>query len=144
MNPSLVLRPPLTPTASPPTVALVPLRVEPLRRTQSNTRADKYLDLAISLTTYFQAPLPLLNLDSYLLSAEMSTHTYKFNVKMSCGGCSGAVSRALTKAEAVGDGNFEVDLEEQKVVVRSAADYETVRSIISKTGKEVISGETLP
>jgi len=73
----------------------------------------------------------------------MSTHTYKFNVKMSCGGCSGAVSRALTKAEAVGEGNFEVDLAEQKVVVHSAADYDTVHSIISKTGKEVVSGETV-
>jgi len=38
---------------------------------------------------------------------------------------------------AVGEGNFEVDLAEQKVVVHSAADYDTVRSIISKTGKEV-------
>lgn len=29
----------------------------------------------------------------------MSTHTYKFNVSMSCNGCSGAVDRVLKKLE---------------------------------------------
>jgi copper chaperone CopZ len=29
----------------------------------------------------------------------MSTHTYKFNVAMSCGGCSGAVERVLKKLD---------------------------------------------
>jgi hypothetical protein len=28
-----------------------------------------------------------------------NTHTYKFNVSMSCGGCSGAVNRVLGKLE---------------------------------------------
>jgi copper chaperone len=32
----------------------------------------------------------------------MSTHTYKFNIGMSCGGCSGAVERVLKKL----DGEF--------------------------------------
>jgi len=32
------------------------------------------------------------------MSAE---HTYKFNVSMSCGGCSGAVNRVLGKLEGV-------------------------------------------
>jgi copper chaperone len=27
------------------------------------------------------------------------THTYKFNVAMSCGGCSGAIERVLKKLE---------------------------------------------
>jgi copper chaperone CopZ len=29
----------------------------------------------------------------------MSTHTYKFNIGMSCGGCSGAVERVLKKLD---------------------------------------------
>ncbi|KAK9801095.1 putative Metal homeostasis factor atx1 [Seiridium cardinale] len=32
-------------------------------------------------------------------------HTYKFNVSMSCGGCSGAVDRVLKKLDAVGSGS---------------------------------------
>jgi copper chaperone CopZ len=31
----------------------------------------------------------------------MSDHTYKFNVAMSCGGCSGAVDRVLKKLEGM-------------------------------------------
>lgn len=29
----------------------------------------------------------------------MSTHTYEFNVTMTCGGCSGAIDRVLKKLE---------------------------------------------
>lgn len=29
----------------------------------------------------------------------MADHTYKFNVSMSCGGCSGAVDRVLKRLE---------------------------------------------
>lgn len=31
--------------------------------------------------------------------ADAAQHTYKFNVSMSCGGCSGAVDRVLKKLE---------------------------------------------
>lgn len=31
----------------------------------------------------------------------MSTHTYKFNIGMSCGGCSGAVERVLKKLDGI-------------------------------------------
>ena len=30
-----------------------------------------------------------------------TTHTYKFNISMSCGGCSGAVDRVLKKLEGM-------------------------------------------
>lgn len=36
------------------------------------------------------------------LIAEEGEHTYKFNISMSCGGCSGAVDRVLKKL----DGEF--------------------------------------
>lgn len=31
----------------------------------------------------------------------MSEHTYKFNVSMSCGGCSGAVDRVLKRLDGM-------------------------------------------
>ncbi|KAI1820927.1 iron copper transporter [Xylaria intraflava] len=68
-------------------------------------------------------------------------HTYKFNVTMSCGGCSGAVNRVLGKLEGVE--SYDVSLEKQEAVVVASAglDYETVLKTIKKTGKKVNSGE---
>ncbi|EJD54263.1 copper chaperone taha [Auricularia subglabra TFB-10046 SS5] len=71
----------------------------------------------------------------------MSSHTYKFNVKMTCGGCSGAVTRALQKTEGVD--SFDVSLEKQEVVVNTGLPYDAVLERIKKTGKEVLSGETV-
>jgi len=72
------------------------------------------------------------------MSAE---HTYKFNVSMSCGGCSGAVDRVLKKLDGVK--SYEVSLESQTatIVAEPSLDYETVLKTISKTGKKVNSGE---
>ncbi|CAF9910866.1 MAG: hypothetical protein GOMPHAMPRED_007214 [Gomphillus americanus] len=67
-------------------------------------------------------------------------HTYKFNVKMTCGGCSGAVERVLKKLEGVS--SYEVSLEKQSAEVHSSTlDYETVLQKIKNTGKAVLSGE---
>ncbi|KAI1780370.1 hypothetical protein F4818DRAFT_395490 [Hypoxylon cercidicola] len=67
-------------------------------------------------------------------------HTYKFNVSMSCSGCSGAVNRVLGKLEGVK--NYDVSLEKQEalVVANPGLDYETVLKTIRKTGKKVNSG----
>ncbi|KAF9932866.1 Cytosolic copper metallochaperone, partial [Linnemannia zychae] len=43
---------------------------------------------------------------------------YKYDVAMSCGGCSGAVTRALNKLQGVD--KFDVSLENQKVIVESS------------------------
>ncbi|EJD41033.1 copper ion chaperone, partial [Auricularia subglabra TFB-10046 SS5] len=84
----------------------------------------------------------------------LQSHTYKFNVKMTCGGCSGAVTRALQKTEGQslqlasrmagadmvyfsGVESFDVSLEKQEVVVNTALPYDTVLERIKKTGKEV-------
>ncbi|KAG6333649.1 hypothetical protein ID866_5436 [Astraeus odoratus] len=59
---------------------------------------------------------------------------------MTCGGCSGAINRALTKFRDSEPGkidSFDVNLENQRVVVTGAADYDTVLEKIKKTGKEV-------
>ncbi|SPO28882.1 probable ATX1 - antioxidant protein and metal homeostasis factor [Ustilago trichophora] len=62
----------------------------------------------------------------------MSEHEYKFQVVMTCSGCSGAVSRVLSKLD-----------ENQSVVVKGSAPYETVLEKIKKTGKEVKSGQVV-
>ncbi|KAJ3870003.1 hypothetical protein EV359DRAFT_76242 [Lentinula novae-zelandiae] len=71
-------------------------------------------------------------------------HTYKFDVKMTCSGCSGAVTRVLDKAKRDGAvGEFSVNLETQEVIVKSTQPYEDIHAKIKKTGKEVRSGEIL-
>ncbi|OAA57530.1 iron copper transporter [Niveomyces insectorum RCEF 264] len=71
----------------------------------------------------------------------MADHTYKFNVSMSCSGCSGAVDRVLKRLEGVK--SYEVSLESQSatVVAEPNLSYETVLRTISKTGKKVNAGE---
>ena len=70
---------------------------------------------------------------------------------MTCGGCSGAVERALKKVDGrhgrrelrwwltmwLGITYLNVSLEEQKVVVEGDVPYETVLEKIKKTNKEV-------
>ncbi|KAF8609845.1 copper chaperone taha [Ceratobasidium sp. AG-I] len=68
-------------------------------------------------------------------------HTYKFNVAMSCSGCSGAVTRVLQKAQGVS--SFDVNLETQEVLVKGTIPYDDVLAKIKKTGKEVKSGEVI-
>ncbi|KAJ5151812.1 iron/copper transporter Atx1 [Penicillium capsulatum] len=71
----------------------------------------------------------------------MSDHQYKFNVSMSCGGCSGAIERILKRLDGVK--SFDVNLEAQTAVVNTepSVSYETVLEQIKKTGKTVNSGE---
>ncbi|KAJ6089350.1 hypothetical protein PENARI_c035G08847 [Penicillium arizonense] len=71
----------------------------------------------------------------------MSDHQYKFNVTMTCGGCSGAVERVLKKLEGVK--NFDVNLESQtaNVTTEPTLSYDTVLATIKKTGKAVTGGE---
>ncbi|KAF9760976.1 hypothetical protein IL306_004024 [Fusarium sp. DS 682] len=68
------------------------------------------------------------------------THTYEFNITMSCGGCSGAIDRVLKKLDA-GVESYDVSLENQTAKVVTALPYETVLQKIAKTGKKVNSGK---
>jgi len=74
---------------------------------------------------------------------------------MTCGGCSGAVTRALKKAQDNGPGSkyhtllslkiahfesvstYDVNLEKQEVIVKGTLAYDDVLAVIKKTGKEV-------
>ncbi|KAJ5909150.1 heavy metal ion transporter [Penicillium taxi] len=68
-------------------------------------------------------------------------HQYKFNVSMSCGGCSGAVERILKRLDGVK--SFDVNLESQTALVSTepTISYDTVLAAIKKTGKTVNTGE---
>jgi len=73
----------------------------------------------------------------------MAEHTYKFDVKMTCSGCSGAINRVLEKARADGVTSYSVDLGTQEVIVKGTIAYDDVLAKIKKTGKEVRSGTTV-
>ncbi|KII88472.1 hypothetical protein PLICRDRAFT_110679, partial [Plicaturopsis crispa FD-325 SS-3] len=62
-------------------------------------------------------------------------HQYKFDVKMTCGGCSGAVDRVLKKTEGVT--SYDISLEKQEVLVNGTIAYDDLLAKIKKTGKEV-------
>ncbi|KAF4576595.1 Copper transport ATOX1-like protein [Pleurotus pulmonarius] len=71
----------------------------------------------------------------------MSDHTYKFDVKMTCSGCSGAVERVLKKTDGVS--SYDISLEKQEVLVKGSIPYDDLLEKIKKTGKEVRSGTTI-
>ncbi|KAK4213029.1 hypothetical protein QBC37DRAFT_286866 [Rhypophila decipiens] len=73
--------------------------------------------------------------------ADAEQHVYKFNVSMSCGGCSGAVDRVLKKLDGVKE--YTVSLDDQTAVVTAdpSLTYDKVLRTIAKTGKKVNKGE---
>ncbi|TFY79406.1 hypothetical protein EWM64_g4605 [Hericium alpestre] len=78
---------------------------------------------------------------SDFVDESQSEHQYKFDVKMTCSGCSGAVDRVLKKTEGVS--SYSVNLDTQEVLVTGTIPYDDLLAKIQKTGKEVRSGETL-
>ncbi|KAJ9149809.1 hypothetical protein NKR23_g4055 [Pleurostoma richardsiae] len=68
-------------------------------------------------------------------------HTYKFNVSMSCSGCSGAVDRVLKRLDGVKSYEVSLDNQSATVVAEPGLSYEKVLQTIAKTGKKVNSGE---
>ncbi|KAK3624820.1 Cytosolic copper metallochaperone [Elasticomyces elasticus] len=71
----------------------------------------------------------------------MAEHNYKFNVTMTCGGCSGAVERVLKKLDGVKSFDVSLDTQTANIVTEDSVDYSTVLEKIKKTGKKVNSGE---
>ncbi|OMH80924.1 Metal homeostasis factor ATX1 [Zancudomyces culisetae] len=59
---------------------------------------------------------------------------YKYKVKMTCSGCSGAVNRVLSRLPQVH--NIDIDMENQIVTVKTTLSKEEIFQVISKTGKE--------
>ncbi|XP_061896013.1 copper transport protein ATOX1 isoform X2 [Entelurus aequoreus] len=59
---------------------------------------------------------------------------HEFAVAMTCEGCSGAVSRVLSK---LADVKFEIDLPKQLVWIESDKDVDVLMDTLKKCGKEV-------
>ncbi|KAJ3219610.1 Hydroxymethylglutaryl-CoA synthase, cytoplasmic [Dinochytrium kinnereticum] len=69
-------------------------------------------------------------------TTHLTQNTYKFKVGMTCGGCSGAVNRILSKTDGVS--SFDISLETQTVVVNTASlSKDQVFEAIKKSGKPV-------
>ena len=62
------------------------------------------------------------------------SQTVVLKVGMTCEGCVGAVKRVLGKLDGVE--SYDVDLKEQKVVVKGNVEPEKVLQTVSKTGKK--------
>ncbi|KAF2692231.1 putative iron/copper transporter Atx1 [Lentithecium fluviatile CBS 122367] len=71
----------------------------------------------------------------------MAEHNYKFEVAMSCGGCSGAIERVLKKLDGVKSYNVSLETQTAEIVAEDSLTYDTVLEKIKKTGKTVKSGQ---
>ena len=73
------------------------------------------------------------------------SHHYHFNVKMTCGGCSGAIDRVLKKLQASNESlaSYKVSLEDQTadVMCGDGLPFDEVLGKIKKTGKTVLGAE---
>jgi len=72
----------------------------------------------------------------HFLTSNLIMETHKFSVAMTCSGCSGAVTRILTKKLEEGS-SFDVNLEGRVVSITSAKSKEDLLEILKKCGKEV-------
>ncbi|CAD6569887.1 MAG: Cytosolic copper metallochaperone [Tremellales sp. Tagirdzhanova-0007] len=77
-------------------------------------------------------------------SSDPQTPAYHYNVKMTCGGCSGAIERVLKK-NVVTPNAYTVSLPHQRVLVwgPSLPPFETITEKIAKTGKEILGKEVV-
>ncbi|MCJ1352037.1 MAG: Cytosolic copper metallochaperone [Icmadophila ericetorum] len=81
------------------------------------------------------------------MAETQAAHHYKFGVVMTCGGCSGAVERALKKLDGITSLDVKLNTEDAErvgtadVYAGPELTYETVLEKIKKTGKTVKSGE---
>ncbi|KAG2078280.1 copper chaperone taha [Suillus decipiens] len=73
------------------------------------------------------------------MANEVAEHDYQLNVKMTCGGCSGAITRVLSKAQQEVS-SFDVSLDTQLVNVKGIIEQEALVEKIRKTGKQVRLG----
>ncbi|KAG6814370.1 hypothetical protein H0H92_010956 [Tricholoma furcatifolium] len=91
------------------------------------------------LTRRSEADQPQIFLPNMLITHAQEEHTYQFDVKMTCSGCSGAVSRVLKKAQDEGVvSDYTVTLETQQVIVKGTLPYDDVLARIKKTGKQAL------
>ncbi|KAK4998465.1 Cytosolic copper metallochaperone [Elasticomyces elasticus] len=71
----------------------------------------------------------------------MTDHEYRFDITMTCGGCSGAVGRVLKKLDGIKSYDVSLDTQSVNIVAADSLDYQTILEKIKKTGKKVNKGE---
>lgn len=71
------------------------------------------------------------------------SHTYHFDVKMSCSGCSNSVKKALERLDGVKSTDISLDSQTVDVTTEPSVSYDTVYNTIAKTGKTINSGSTV-
>jgi len=71
----------------------------------------------------------------------MVEHHYKFEVKMTCGGCTGAIERVLKKLDGVKSYDVSLDKQTAEITADESLDYATVLEKIKKTGKTIKGAE---
>jgi copper chaperone CopZ len=147
-------------TASPPSnraLSVSPSRTaHPLVHSKAETKYTTGQDGCEWPPYAFEHCVHCLNVNSHLLARQQSStgHTYKFTVGMTCGGCSGAVQRVLSKMQGRDNSSTgssadladttstgleveKVEWETKEVVVHTKTDtptYEEVEAKIAKTG----------
>jgi len=75
-----------------------------------------------------------------MADTEPETHNYKFNIKMHCGGCSGAIERTLKKIDGIKSYNVSLETQSAEMTAEPGVGYETVLEKLKKTGKEITGG----
>ncbi|KAI9875364.1 MAG: Cytosolic copper metallochaperone [Pleopsidium flavum] len=71
----------------------------------------------------------------------MAEHNYKFDISMSCSGCSGAVDRVIKRLDGIKSYNVSLENQTANVVADESLQYGTLLEKIKKTGKKVKSAE---
>ncbi|KAI9875521.1 MAG: Cytosolic copper metallochaperone [Pleopsidium flavum] len=71
----------------------------------------------------------------------MAEHNYKFDIAMSCSGCSGAVDRVIKRLDGIKSYNVSLENQTANVVADESLQYGTLLEKIKKTGKKVKSAE---
>ncbi|XP_077297311.1 antioxidant 1 copper chaperone [Arctopsyche grandis] len=62
---------------------------------------------------------------------------HKFEVEMTCEGCSGAVERILNRLKTSGVESFDISLTEKRVTITSTMTADELLDTLKKTGKKV-------
>ncbi|KAL8991992.1 MAG: hypothetical protein Q9169_007463, partial [Polycauliona sp. 2 TL-2023] len=68
-------------------------------------------------------------------------HHYKFDITMTCSGCSGAIERVLKKMEGIKSYTVSLESQTADIYAEEGLAYETVLEKIRKTGKTIVKGE---
>ncbi|EWY79725.1 hypothetical protein FOYG_17120 [Fusarium oxysporum NRRL 32931] len=71
------------------------------------------------------------------------THSYEYDVQMSCGGCASAVRKAVTALPDVQSVETSVEKQKVNVIVADDVTFDQVKLVIQNAGKRVNGGRVI-